>query len=200
MTRAGANRRLHPLEKADLAVADALKLDERRAPARLLATFAELGDQPPLIALSAGVLAAGLAGGNRKLARTGLRMLAAHALATAIKGLVKDEVDRTRPGEALDDTNYKLEPGHSRAGALRSMPSGHGAGLAAVARAAAREYPELAVPAGAAAAAVAAAQLPSGNHFASDVAAGVAIGLASEAALAALMGPPTRQVRSRARP
>lgn len=189
MIRAGANRRLHPLEKADLAIADTLALDERRPPGRILAALAELGDQPPLIALSAGVLAAGLAGGDRKLVRTGLRMLAAHALATAIKGFVKDEVDRTRPGEALGDSRYKLEPGHSRAGKMRSMPSGHSAGLAAVARAVAREYPA-AVPAGVAAAAIAAAQLPSGNHFASDVAVGVGIGVASEAALAALMGPP----------
>lgn len=190
MNRAGANRRLHPLEKADLAIAGRLALDEKEAPGRMLAKLAELGDQPPLVALSAGVLAAGLASGNRRLARTGLRMLAAHALATAIKGFVKDEVDRTRPDDALGDSPYKLEPGHSRAGRLRSMPSGHGAGLAAVARAAGREYPEVAFPAGLAAAAVAAAQLPSGNHFASDVAVGVGIGLASEAALAALMGPP----------
>ena len=190
MTRARANRRLHPLEKADLAIADRLAVDERGLPGRMLARFAELGDQPPLIALSAGVLAAGLAGGNRRLARTGLRMLAAHAVATAIKGFVKDEVDRTRPGAALGDSRYKLEPGDSRAGKMRSMPSGHSAGLAAVARAVAREYPEAALPAGLAAAAVAGAQLPSGNHFASDVAVGVGIGLASEAAVAALMGPP----------
>ena len=190
MTRTRANRTLHPLEKADLAIADRLAVDERGLPGRMLARFAELGDQPPLIALGAGVLAAGLAGGNRKLARTGLRMLAAHAVATAIKGFVKDEVDRTRPGAALDDSHYKLEPGDSRAGKMRSMPSGHSAGLAAVARAVSREYPDAAVPAGLAAAAVAAAQLPSGNHFASDVAVGVGIGLASEAAVAALMGPP----------
>jgi membrane-associated phospholipid phosphatase len=190
MTSTGASRKLHPIEKADVAIADAVALDERSAPGRFLAGLAELGDQPPLVALSAGVLASGLLLGNRKLARTGLRMLAAHAVATAAKGFVKDRIDRTRPGEALGDARYKLEPGDSRAGKMRSMPSGHSAGLAAVARAAAREYPAAAWPAGLAAAAVAAAQLPSENHFASDVAAGIGIGLASEAAVAALMGPP----------
>jgi membrane-associated phospholipid phosphatase len=190
MTSTGASRKLHPIEKADVAIADAVALDERGRPGRFFAQLAELGDQPPLVALGAGVLASGLLLGNRKLARTGLRMLAAHAVATAAKGFVKDRIDRTRPGAALGDARYKLEPGDSRAGRLRSMPSGHSAGLAAVARAAAREYPAVAVPAGLAAAAVAAAQLPSENHFASDVAAGIGIGLASEAAVAALMGPP----------
>ncbi len=193
MVKAGAKRKLHKIEEADLELADDVAIDEQGMAGRMLSKFAELGDQPPLIALGAGVFAFGLVAGNRRLARTGLRMLAAHAVATAIKGFVKDEVDRTRPGAALGDTRYKLEPGHSKDGALRSMPSGHSAGLAAVARAAAREYPEIALPAGLAAAAVAAAQLPSGNHFASDVAVGVGIGLASEAAVAALMGPPQPQ-------
>ena len=190
MAKVGAHRRLHKIEKADLEIADEVAVEKQKPAGRLLAKFAELGDQPPLIALSAGVFAYGLVAGNRKLARTGLRMLAAHAVATAIKGVVKDRIDRTRPGPALGNSDYKLERGHSKDGALRSMPSGHSAGLAAVARAATREYPQLAVPAGAAAAAVAAAQLPSGNHFATDVAAGIGIGLASEAAVAALMGPP----------
>ena len=190
MSNAGAKRKLNPVEKADFEVADRLVIDDDGVTGRALSGFAELGDQPPMIALGAGVLAFGLASGNRRLARTGLRMLAAHAVATAIKGFIKDEVDRTRPGAALEDKAYKLERGHSKDGGLRSMPSGHSAGLAAVARAAGREYPEIAVPAGLAAAAIAAAQLPSGNHFASDVAVGVGIGLASEAAVAGLMGPP----------
>ena len=190
MSKPGANRKLHPVEKADFEIADALALEEESRAGRAMSRFAELGDQPPLVALSAGVFAFGLASGNRKLARTGLRMLAAHAVATAIKGLAKDRVDRTRPNVALGDSSYRLKPGDSKDGKLRSMPSGHSAGLAAVARAAGREYPDVAVPAAVAAAAVAAAQLPSGNHFPSDVAVGVGIGLASEAAVAALMGPP----------
>ena len=190
MSKAGAKRKLNPVEKADFELADRVVIDEDGVAGRALSAFAELGDQPPMIALGAGVFAFGFVSGNRKLARTGLRMLAAHAVATALKGFVKDEVDRTRPGEALGDSSYRLERGHSKDGGLRSMPSGHSAGLAAVARAASREYPQIAVPAGLAAAVVAAAQLPSGNHFASDVAAGVGIGLASEAVVAGLMGPP----------
>ena len=181
-------RRLHPIEKADLEISDRVAVDGRSVPSRWLGRFAELGDQPPLIALGAGVFAYGLVGRNRKLVRTGLRMLAAHAVATALKGVIKDRVDRTRPGE----DGYRMERGKSREGRLRSMPSGHSAGLAAVARAVGREYREAAVPAGLAAVSVTAAQLPSGNHFVSDVAAGVAIGLASEAAVSALMGPPQR--------
>ena len=189
MSKPVAKRKLNPVEKADFEAAERMMIDEDGVAGRALSAFAELGDQPPMIALGAGVLASGVASRNRRLARTGLRMLAAHAVATAIKGFIKDEVDRTRPGAALDDVAYKLERGHSRSGGLRSMPSGHSAGLAAVARAAGREYPEIAVPAGVAAAAIAAAQLPSGNHFPSDVAVGVGLGLASEAAVAALMGP-----------
>ena len=193
MSKPGANRKLNKIEKADLKIADSVAIDGKGAAGRLLSKFADLGDQPPLIAISAGVFAYGLVSGNRKLTRTGLRMFAAHSVATAIKGFAKDEVDRTRPDEALDDAPYKLEAGHSEDGGLRSMPSGHSAGLAAVARAAGREYPEVAVPAAVAAAAIAAAQLPSRNHFASDVAVGVGIGLASEAAVAKLMGPPQKQ-------
>lgn len=189
MTRPKSGRSLHQVERADLDVANTVTADEDGLAGRILSKVAELGDQPPLVALSSLVFAAGLYRRDRRLARTGLRMLAAHAVATAVKGFVKDEVDRTRPGEALQKDRYRLAKGRSKAGKLRSMPSGHSAGLAAVARAARREYPEVAAPAGVAAAAVTAAQLPSGNHFASDVAAGLAIGIASEALVAGLMGP-----------
>lgn len=195
MTRPKSDRTLHKVEKADLEVAEAVAVDEDGAGGRWLSRVAELGDQPPLVALSALVLATGIVRQDRKLARTGLRMLAAHAVATAVKCFIKDEIDRTRPGEALEKDRYKLAKGRSKEGRLRSMPSGHSAGLAAVARAAGREYPKAAVPAGAAAATVTAAQLPSGNHFASDVAAGLAIGLASEALVAGLMGPPNDEPR-----
>lgn len=185
MSRSATTRHLHPVERADLDAAETAEVDKDSAAGRLIGKVADLGDQPPLIALSAGIFAAGLVRRDRRLARTGLRMLAAHAVATAVKCFVKDEVDRTRPGE--DD--YRLTRGRSKEGRLRSMPSGHSAGLAAVARAAAREYPRSALPAAAAAGAVMAAQLPSGNHYPSDIAAGAAIGLASEAIVAGLMGP-----------
>ncbi|QNM83765.1 phosphatase PAP2 family protein [Sphingomonas sabuli] len=181
-----SSRKLHPVEKADLATAETVRVGPQSAEAKLLGQFAELGDQPPLIAACAGVLAVGLGRGDARMVRTALHMLAAHGFATAAKSMVKDRIDRTRPGVARKG-NYKLKEGASKAGGMRSMPSGHSAGLAAVAAAVAREYPEAALPVGAAAASVAAAQLPSENHFLSDVAVGIAIGLAAESAVGLLL-------------
>ena len=62
-----------------------------------------------------------------------------------------------------------------------SFPSGHSAGAAAVARAFARDYPEHAAPAYAAAGALALAQIPRCAHYPTDVGAGLALGLAAEA-------------------
>ena len=69
----------------------------------------------------------------------------------------------------MSNGRYRFEQGGSRAKRLSSMPSGHSAGLAAVARAAGRDYPNAAVPAAGAAATVIAAQLPAKNHFVSDL-------------------------------
>lgn len=189
MAKPKSGRALHPLEQVDLEIADTVQVGKRTKAGRRLARFAELGDQPPLRILCALVVGAGLLAQDRKLVRTGLRMIAAHSLATLAKGFVKDEVDRTRPGVAIDDNHYTMEKGRSRDSRLQSMPSGHSAGLAAVARAAAREYPTVALPAASAAGAVAFAQLPSGNHFATDVVAGVTIGLLAEKLVDAAMGP-----------
>ena len=186
-TRPKTKRRLHPIERADLAVAELTALDGRTAAARRASALAELGDQPPLRVLCALTIAAGLVGRDAKLARAGLRMLAAHSVATGIKSVIKHRVDRTRPADALKNGRYRLDEGASRQKRLSSMPSGHSAGIAAVARAAAREYPAGAPIAGAAAIAVIAAQLPSKNHFLSDLVVGTIIGLTAEALVSALM-------------
>lgn len=174
-----ASRRLTPVEKVDLAVAGKLALDKRGRVGKAVAHFAELGDQPPLVLLSAGVAFGGLLRKDEMLARTGLRMLAAHALTTMAKRLGKGTIDRTRPGEALRNGHYRLEEGDSDEGRLRSMPSGHSAGVTAVMLAGTRDYPQLTLPAVAAGGAVMMAQLPSKNHFLSDVLAGAFIGLLS---------------------
>jgi len=153
--------------------------------------FAGLGDQPPLRYLCAVTIGAGLARRDPKLVRTGLRMLAAHSVATAIKSLIKGRVDRTRPGEAMDSGQYRMEDGDSEEHGLTSMPSGHSAGLAAVASAIAREYPTAAPGSFAAAASVILAQLPAKNHFTSDLVVGTAIGVAAEAVSSALMSAAT---------
>jgi membrane-associated phospholipid phosphatase len=153
-----------------------------------LGLFASLGDQPPLRTLCAATIAAGLAGGDRRLARAGLRMLVAHTLATLAKDFVKHRVDRTRPrSKGRPGKDHVPRPGRHTAKEETSFPSGHSAGAAAVARAFARDYPEHAAPAYAAAGALALAQIPRCAHYPTDVGAGIAIGLAAEALIGAAL-------------
>lgn len=187
-TRSRPKRALKQVERTDKEVADAVALDGRTRAAKRTGLFAESGDQPPLIILSLSVVAAGLAGGDARIRRTGMRMLTAHSLSTLFKLLIKDRIDRTRPGE----DGYRLEKGASREGRLRSMPSGHSAGVAAVAGAVMVDYPQARVPVAAAAVAVSAAQLPSKNHFLSDVLVGAGLGLIA-AGIARLLVPPIEE-------
>jgi membrane-associated phospholipid phosphatase len=174
------SRKLTKAEKADLKVARAAAVEPDGRTERVVAGLRGIGDQPPMTAASATVLACGLAFRDRRMARTGVRMLAALGLATLLKGAIKNNVDRTRPGEVIKNGGYRLKPGDSKDKALRSMPSGHSAGAAAVFAAAAREYPAAGIPLMGAAGAIATAQLPTRSHFVTDVAAGFALGLASE--------------------
>lgn len=162
-------------------------MDGRTKAAGRVRAFADLGDQPPMRALSGATIGLGVLRRDPKLVRTGLRMLSAHTVATAVKTAIKDRIDRTRPGDAMKNGRYRLQSGESRDKRLSSMPSGHSAGVAAVALAMGREYPMAAPSSGIAAASIIAAQLPSKNHFLSDVIAGAAIGIASEIAVSALM-------------
>ena len=182
-----SKRALRKVERTDKAVADKLALDGRTRTAQHTSSFAELGDQPPLRLLCGVTIGFGLLRRDPKLVRSGLRMLAAHGIATGLKGVIKHRIDRTRPGEAMKNGRYRLEPGKSHAKKLSSMPSGHSAGVAAVALAVGREYPSAAPAAGLGATSIIAAQLPSKNHFLSDVIVGAAIGIASEMTVSALM-------------
>ncbi len=147
-----------------------------------LGRFASLGDQPPLRTLCAAVIAAGLAGGDRRLTRAGVRMLVAHTLATLAKDFVKERVDRTRPrSKGEEGKDHVPKPGRDTSKEETSFPSGHSAGAAAVAWAFARDYPEYAYPAYAAGSALALAQIPRCAHYPTDVGAGLAIGIAAEA-------------------
>jgi membrane-associated phospholipid phosphatase len=153
---------------------------------------ADLGDQPQLRTLSLALVAAGLAAGRGsgcgpRLAKAGIRMLVAHQLATFAKNVVKHRVDRTRPRSLhRPGKHHRPKPGTRRTKEETSFPSGHAAGAAAAARAFAREFPEHRAAAGAAGAALSLVQLPRHAHYPTDIAAGVAIGLAAEAALALL--------------
>ncbi len=167
--------------RADREAAAALLPYEQSLPVRLLDHVADLGDQPQMRVLCGAVIAAGLIGGDRRLARAGLRMLAAHTLATLVKDAVKHRVDRTRP-HAVRKAGKDARPrrGDSEAKEETSFPSGHSAGAAAVARAFVRSYPEHAAPAYAAAGVLALAQIPRCAHYPTDVGAGIVIGLAAE--------------------
>lgn len=154
---------------------------------KLAAGVAELGDQPPLIALSLATAAIGLATRRADLTRGGVRMLAAHLAATGAKNLIKHAVDRARPRHAIETGDDRFTPGDGDDHELTSFPSGHTAGAVAVARAASRDVDGAALPAGLAVAAIAAVQAPSGHHYLLDVAAGAAIGWVAEAMVSAAL-------------
>jgi hypothetical protein len=90
------------------------------------------------------------------------------ALATAIKTVVKHMVVRTRPHVLADQGRYETGWLGPTDGPHSSFPSGHTADAIAAARALARVFPEAGLPAYAAAAAVAAIQIPRCAHYPSD--------------------------------
>ena len=169
------------IEQADAQVAEAASQARDHPVVKVLGKLSELADQPPLIILSSLTLTAGLMTGRRPLARAGARMLAAHLIATAAKTVIKDRVDRTRPHVLVDEGRYSMEAGDDSDKAMRSFPSGHTAGIVAVTRALAREYPAAALPGAALSIAVAGVQIPRCAHYPSDIGAGAIIGLAAEA-------------------
>jgi len=168
------------IERADVAVAQAAA-QVRDVPAvKAIGSLAEVGDQPPLLGISAVVAGVGLWRRDRRLIRAGVRMFAATLTATVLKDLIKRQVARTRPTMMIDEGRYEMKRGGPYEGKWNSFPSGHTAGALAVSRALAREYPEAKLPAYAAAAAIAGAQVPNCNHYPSDIGAGAVVGLASE--------------------
>jgi membrane-associated phospholipid phosphatase len=184
ITFSDANDAAEAVQEADAAVADAVEPIRKAPPVKLLSTLSEIGDQPQIRALSAALFAVGLIRGDRRLMRAGVRMLASHELATALKNFVKHRVDRTRPrsrGEVADA--HKMQPGDDQSKEETSFPSGHSAGAASAARAFARELPDYAGAAYSIGAGVALAQIPRCAHYPTDVGAGLVIGIASELAV-----------------
>lgn len=173
---------LSAIEEADAATVDAIAPYSGSKPVKLLSLLSEIGDQPPMRALCVALIAAGAIGRSRRLAAAGLHMLAAHHFATRAKDALKLNVDRTRPRSRSGPDGHRLAAGKKKAKEETSFPSGHSAGAIAVARAFARHYPEHEKAALAAAGLVAIVQIPRCAHYPSDVAAGLAIGVASEAA------------------
>ncbi|MEM7490609.1 MAG: phosphatase PAP2 family protein [Pseudomonadota bacterium] len=169
-----------PIELLDLAAVEATTPYEDHPAVKVIGSLSELADQPPLIGACLATAAVGLVRRDARLTGTGLRMLAAHAVATGAKTLIKNAVDRSRPGKAADQGEHRFEPGQSEDGADRSFPSGHTAGAMAVARAVSRGYPAAAGPATLTVLAVASIQVPRKARYPSDLLAGAVIGLGAE--------------------
>lgn len=165
------------VERADRKISG--KLNNRRDSwlMRLVGAASDIGDQPQMRLLCAATIVVAIARRDSRLAGTGFKMLAAHTAATWAKSGVKAVVDRTRP-DSGDDPKVRL--GDSDEHQETSFPSGHSAGVVAVAQVVARSYPEHALAVRTAAVAVAAVQVPRGTHYVGDVVAGALIGLLAE--------------------
>ncbi|WP_299651171.1 phosphatase PAP2 family protein [uncultured Jannaschia sp.] len=168
------------LGRADLAVAEAASDYEDYPAVRTIGAFAELADQPPLVTICIATLGAGLLRNDPRQARAGLRMILAHALATGVKTILKNSVDRSRPFKVAEDGRHEFAPGESDDGEDRSFPSGHTAGALAVARAVARQYPAASLPLTVGVLLVGGIQIPRQSHHPSDVLTGAVIGYVSE--------------------
>ena len=178
------------LEKADIEIGKKIAKHRHHPAAKAAGKASKLGDQGPLYALSAGVLAVGVAARDRRLTDTGLSMLAAIAAADVTKRIVKRLVRRTRPKVLLDAGDYEADTGGSDDKNEQSFPSGHTACTVAAARALARHVPQARAAAGAAAVAIGISRVAEGKHWPLDVAAGGIIGLAAEAFAALFFSAP----------
>lgn len=173
-------RQLSLLERMDVRSIEIMRPLLQKQVSRGLGQLGQLGNEPPLLFLSAGLFIGGLFTGNARLRRAASRMGLAHAIAIGFKQWGKNHIDRSRPEEQLRHGRYHMAMGHSQAPDLRSFPSGHTAGSFAVARAFSREYPRYATPALAAAAVIGVLQVPRLAHYPGDVIAGVFAGTFAE--------------------
>jgi membrane-associated phospholipid phosphatase len=176
-----------PVEKVDEAVAKPLVPHGDNPLIRIIGAISDLSDQQPLYVASGAVIGAGLLMRDGRNVQDGTRLLASHLFATALRGMVKQSVDRTRPDAAAERGEYEVGPGERYESDFNSFPSGHAAGAVAFARAASRGHPGLAPVFAGAAVASSAAQVLRSKHYVSDVVAGAAIGLLAEAAIAGLI-------------
>jgi len=163
---------------------------------RLLTPLAKAADEPPLMALSAATLAAGLLLRHAAIARAGARMVGAHLVANGLKTLLKGAVDRRRPNAVEDRPEIKPGTGTDDKDD-NAFPSGHTAGAVAVAQAVAHELPRLAVPARSVALMAGGMQVPRGAHYLTDVVCGAAVGWVSERIAGAVLDRGERMVRAR---
>lgn len=169
-----------PVEEVDAAVADVLIPHAEKAAIRALGAVSDLSDQEPLYAAAAAVLVTATVLRDGPTWRTGTRILASHLLATALRGVIKKMVDRTRPEAAARRGDYVLREGERHESDFNSFPSGHTAGAVAVAMAVGRDNPGARLPAISLAAVSGAAQILRSRHYVTDVVAGAVIGIVAD--------------------
>lgn len=169
------------VEAADVALGEKLAGHRHEAATKAADKVGKAGDQEPLYALAAGLIALGLLMWNRKLARAGVATMAAVGAADGLKRTVKAGVTRTRPHVLLDEDRYEREPGGSDSKPEQSFPSGHVACTVAAMRAVGRRYPRVAPWAALAATVIGVSRIAKGAHWPLDVLAGAVIGFFAEA-------------------
>ena len=150
-------------------------------PVKAIDWVSKIGDQAQMRLVAGGVMLAGTVRRDAKMFGAGVRMLAAHELATSAKVWVKDRVVRTRPRNPARHGAHKPRKGHDTRKEKSSFPSGHAAGAAATTSAFAAVYPAQGLIARGAAGVVALGRVPACKHYPSDVVAGTAIGIAAAA-------------------
>jgi membrane-associated phospholipid phosphatase len=170
------------IEKADIALGKKMASERDHPLVKAAGNASKVGDQGPLYALSVAVLLVGGASRNRRLANSGIAMVAAVTAADLGKRVVKRLMRRTRPHVLLDDGHYQTQAGGSDRKQEQSFPSGHTACSVAAARALSRTYPRGGAAAGVAALAIGMSRIAKGAHWPLDVLGGAVIGLAAEAA------------------
>lgn len=176
-----------PIEEVDQAVAEALIPYVGQSGVKAIGAVSDLTDQEPLYAAAAATLVTAALLRDGRTWRAGTRLLAAHLLATALRGIVKQMVDRTRPDAAAERGEYVLRPGERKDSDFNSFPSGHTAGAVAVARAVGRAYPRSRNVTLGLAAAAGLAQVVRSRHYVTDVLAGAMIGWAADSLVDALI-------------
>ena len=152
-----------------------------KAWARYADKAAELGDQEPLYAFGAGMLVVGFLTRRPKLTRAGVSVLARVAVADLSKRLMKRCVKRTRPTELLDHGRYEKDRGGGNDHEEQSFPSGHVACTLAAAIGVSRHWPAATPAALAFTGLVGVARVVKGEHWPTDVAAGVILGVVADA-------------------
>lgn len=176
-----------PLEEVDVAVADILVPHAEQGFIQAIGAASDLTDQEPMYAAAGAMIATGLAMRDDRTIRAGTRALAAHLLATALRGVVKQMVIRTRPMAAAQLGEYELTTGERFESDFSSFPSGHTAGAVAFARALGRHYPGRYHAWLALAGLASATQVLRSKHYLTDVIAGAAVGLVAEEAIDRLL-------------